>query len=63
MNWKWNRGMVAILWHAQTKWRATVNTNSNLNRAPVLDSTQHLSRGMILIHVELVQKETYADAI
>ncbi len=39
MSGKWNRSMVAILWHSQTKGRATVNTNSNLNPAPVLDST------------------------
>lgn len=44
MSGKWNRGMVAILWHSQTKGRATVNTNSNLNHAPVLDSTRGFLR-------------------
>ena len=45
MSGNWNRGMVAILWHSQTKGRATVNTNSNLNRAPVLDSTNNPTAG------------------
>jgi hypothetical protein len=45
MSGKWKRGMVAILWHSQTKGRETVNTNCNLNHAPVLDSIIRPFRG------------------
>jgi len=31
MSGEWERSMVEILWHSQTKGRATVNTNFHLN--------------------------------
>jgi hypothetical protein len=31
MSGEWKRSMVKILWHSQTKGRATVNTNFHLN--------------------------------